>query len=76
MLFGFTSVILSVITSAIFITISITDYKDSVRSELKMVFDRSVYNREKIVVTQDDVKDIRKAVDRHETEIQILKTKR
>ena len=76
MLFGFLSVILSVITSAIFITISITDYKDGVRNDLKIIFDRSVYNREKIDGNRDRIIVLEGISNKHETEIQILKTKR
>ena len=75
MLFGFISVIVTIISSALFITVSITDYKNSIRSELKMIYDRSVYNREKIESNKERIIVLEGITGKHETEIKILQSR-
>ena len=75
MLFGFISVIVTIISSALFITVSITDYKNSIRSELKMIYDRSVYNREKIESNKEKIIVLEASTNKHETEIKILQSR-
>ena len=75
MLFGFVSVIITIISSALYITISITDYKNSVRNEIKAVLERTVYNKERATDLKSDVVVLQATTSKHETEIKILQSR-
>ena len=75
LLFGFISVIISIIFSVIIITASITEYKEGVRYEIRNLLEKSITNKDKISANTIRINELESMSKKHDTEIEVLKNK-
>ena len=75
MLGGFISVILSIVLSAISITSKINEYKEGVRADINKSAEKINQNVGIIYTNSGRITELEAVTRKHETEIQILKTR-